>query len=158
MRLAVAAMVALAAATPSAAAPTLADATVLAGPAIPPGLTDAQLELAVRAAYAGAAAFAAAHGNYFARDGVFAPLHDAVAADLKAAGLEVAVPDTAFPDLDAARTCLPARGAELRIATNTYGDGIVLAAVTDTRLFAYDYDPHKAADIRIVSGEPCGKP
>ena len=121
-------------------------------------LSDPDLELAVRAAYNGAAAFAAAHGNYFARDGVFAPLRDAVAAASASAYPSVVVPADIAADLDAAKVCLAAPGTELRIASNTYGDGITLVAVTDRRVFAYDYDPHQAAEIKVVAAADCIKP
>lgn len=122
----------------------------------PAGPDDAQLELAVRAAYTAAAAFASAHGNYFARDGVFSPLHDAIAAELARQGLApFAVPAAAFADLPAAKACLAAPGGELRIVTNTYGDGIGLVAVTQARDFAYSYDPHKASAIIVTRAEDC---
>lgn len=114
--------------------------------------------MAVRAAYAAAAAFASAHGNYFARDGVIPPLHDAVASAVTAAYASVLVPADAAADLDAAKVCLKVPGTQLRIATNTYGDGITLVAVTDGRVFAYDYDPHKSADIKILAAADCIKP
>ena len=84
-------------------------------PQPPQGLSDGELEMAVRAAYSGAAAFAAAHGNYFARDGVFAPLRDAVAAASASAYPSVVVPADIAADLDAAKVCLAAPGTELRI-------------------------------------------
>ena len=127
-------------------------------PQPPQGLSDGELEMAVRAAYSGAAAFAAAHGNYFARDGVFAPLRDAVAAASASAYPSVVVPADIAADLDAAKVCLATPGTELRIASNTYGDGITLVAVTDRRVFAYDYDPHQAAEIRVVAAADCIKP
>jgi hypothetical protein len=126
-------------------------------PAAPQGMSDAELEMAVRAAYTAAAAFASAHGNYFARDGGFGPLRDAIAAALAGAYPAVVVPAGLVADLDAARVCLAAPGGELRVATNIYGDGITLVAVTDTRVFAYDYDPHQAADIRVIAGADCLK-
>jgi hypothetical protein len=127
-------------------------------PQPPQGLSDGELEMAVRAAYSGAAAFAAAHGNYFARDGVFAPLRDAVAAASASAYPSVVVPADIAADLDAAKVCLAAPGTELRIGSNTYGDGITLVAVTDRRVFAYDYDPHQAAEIKVVAAADCIKP
>jgi hypothetical protein len=127
-------------------------------PQPPQGLSDGELEMAVRAAYSGAAAFAAAHGNYFARDGVFAPLRDAVAAASASAYPSVVVSADIAADLDAAKVCLAAPGTELRIASNTYGDGITLVAVTDRRVFAYDYDPHQAAEIKVVAAADCIKP
>lgn len=124
-------------------------------PQTPPGLSDGELEMAVRAAYSAAAAFAAAHGNYFARDGVFGPLHDAVAAASAAAYPAVVVPADIAADLDAAKVCLAAPGTELRVASNTYGDGITLVAVTDRRVFAYEYDPHKSSDIKVLAAADC---
>ena len=122
-------------------------------------LSDTDLELAVRAAYNGAAAFAAAHGNYFARDGVFAPLRDAISTELLEEGFSgVAVPAEPAADLTAARACLLAPGTELWIVSTTYGDGLSLVAVTDTRDFVYAYDPHAATDIKVTAGEACIKP
>jgi len=123
-----------------------------------PDLSDKDLELAVRAAYNGAAAFAAAHGNYFARDEVFEPLRDAVRAELLEEGYGAAiVPDGPAADLAAARVCLTAPGTELRVAINTSGDGLSLVAVTDARVFSYDYDPHKSADIIVAPAAACLK-
>ncbi|MBN9306382.1 MULTISPECIES: hypothetical protein [unclassified Devosia] len=120
------------------------------------GLSDAELERAVRAAYTGAAAYALAHGNYFARDGVFPPLRDAIAAELAAEGFStVAVPEQAAADLAAARVCLAAPATELRIAPNLFGDGVTLVAVTDARYFAYVYDPHAADDIKVIAAADC---
>ncbi len=135
--------------------PSLPADTSSSGPATQQGLTDPELEMAVRAAYSAAAAFAASHKNYFARDGVVPPLHDAVAAAVAAAYPAIVVPADPFADLDAAKVCLAAPGTELRLATNTYGDGVTLAAVTDRRVFAYDYNPHKAADIKVIAAADC---
>src|SRR6185437_8119612 len=65
------------------------------GAPAPAGLSDADLELAVRAAYAAALDFAAAHDNYFARDGVVEPLRAAIAEALASAYPSVVVPDAA---------------------------------------------------------------
>ena len=89
--------------------------------------------------------------------GVFVPLHDAVAAAVAQAYPAVVVPAEAAANLDAARLCLAAPGTELRIATNIYGDGITLVAVTDHRVFAYDYDPHRAAGIKVIPAADCIK-
>src|SRR3569623_3458046 len=125
----------------------------------PAGLTDADLDLAVRAAYTGASAFAAANKNYFARDGVFPPLRDAVAAELtKQNFATVTVPADPVADIEAGRVCLSSPGTELRIATNTFGDGVTLIAVTETRYFAYAYDPHQTDDIKITPAADCIKP
>ena len=125
----------------------------------PSGPGDADLERMVRAGYNGAAAFAAAHGNYFARDEVFAPLRDAIRAEMLEEGYGAAtVPDEPAATLDAARACLALPGVELRIVITTFGDGVTLVAVTDTRDFAYVYDPREAAEIKVSPAEPCLKP
>jgi len=143
---------------PSQGASSSLEASSSAEPA-PSGLSDADLELAVRAAYTGASAFAAANKNYFARDGVFPPLRDAVAAELvKQNFTAVTVPADPVADIEAGRVCLSAPGTELRIATNTFGDGVTLIAVTDRRYFAYAYDPHEADDIKITAATDCIKP
>jgi hypothetical protein len=112
----------------------------------------------VRAAYAGAAAYASAHGNYFARDAVFAPLRDAVAAELVKQGLaSVVVPARPSADLAAAQRCAWAPVTQLRIAINLYGDGLSLVAITNARVFSYHYDPHKAADIVVAPAADCIK-
>lgn len=142
-------------------APSALDASSTMQPVPPAGLSDGDLELVVRAAYTGASAFAAAHGNYFARDGVLPPLHDAIAAELGREGYaSVAVPAVGSPELgaDGIKTCLASAGTELRLVTTTYGDGLTIVAVTDTRAFGYAYDPHKAADIVITKAEDCAKP
>lgn len=145
------------AASSSSSQPSLPSEPSSSAPDVPGGLDDAELEMAVRAAYTASAAFATAHGDYFARDGVFVPLHDAVAAAVAQAYPAVVVPAEAAANLDAARLCLAAPGTELRIATNIYGDGITLVAVTDHRVFAYDYDPHRAAGIKVIPAADCIK-
>jgi len=125
----------------------------------PKGLSDADLEAAMRAAYTAAAAYSSAHGNYFARDGVFAPLRDAVAAGLLGAGFStLVVPAEPAAGLAAARACLAAPGTELRIALNASGDGLSLVAVTDARDYIYHYDPHEAPDINVTAAEACLAP
>src|SRR3569623_1185411 len=106
-----------------------------------PGSTDGELEQLVRAGYQAAIDYAATNSNYFARDGVTAPLRDAIAAGISAAGIsgvDVAVKPSS--SLAAARICLGRAGTELRFVVNVFGDGLSLAAVTATRGFAYDFD------------------
>lgn len=117
---------------------------------------DAALEQMVRAAYTGAAAFAVAHGNYFARDGVYPPLHDAVAAELASAGF-ASVAVVGPSDVAPAKGCVAGQGAELRIGTNIFGDGVSLLAVSGTRVFAYHYDPHEAAEVAVTKAADCKK-
>lgn len=126
---------------------------------VPAALSDTDLEQAVRAAYVAATRFAAAHGRYFARDGILPPLRDAVSTALSAAGFaSVTVPEATVGDLPTLNTCLVVPGTELRIASNSQGDGVTLAAVTEARLFAYAYDPHKAAGVVVTPAENCALP
>ncbi|MEQ1770348.1 MAG: hypothetical protein ABL879_10965 [Devosia sp.] len=121
-------------------------------------LADGPLEQAVRAAYSAALKHAAAHDNYFAPNGDFDTLRAAIATALETDEFK-AVVVTAMPskDLAAASACLPVEGTELRIAVNAPGDGLTLAAVTDTRVFSYHYDPHEAADIKVAAAKACNK-
>ena len=66
------------------------------------------------------------------------------------------VPDAAV-DGDAAKACLTAPGTTLRVASNVFGDGLWLTAVTDTRLFGYTYDPHKSADVVVQAATACSR-
>ena len=151
MRLWIAALALMALTGPSAAASWRES---VAAALIP--TSDTALEQMVRAAYTGASAFATAHGNYFARDGVFPPLHDAVAAELASQGFAgVAVIGPAEGDVG--KGCLAGPGAELRIGTNIYGDGVSLVAASSKRLFVYAYDPHVAADVVVTPAADCGK-
>lgn len=122
----------------------------------PRDLSDAELETLVRTASTAASGFARTNGNYFARDGDFAPLRKAVATAVSKAGFTpVVVPERAAADPDAAKTCLTAPGTELRLATNTFGDGVSLVAVTEARMFAYRYDPHESAEIIVTPASDC---
>ena len=142
----------LMAALAAAAMPALAEERAAADP------SDYLLERMVRAAYTGASAFARENGNYFARDGVFAPLREAVAAELDGEGIAgVSVPEAAAESFAAASTCLSAPGRELRLVSNLYGDGLELVAVSSTRMFAYRYDPHDNTTVELVTARDCAK-
>ena len=65
------------------------------------------------------------------------------------------VPEATIGDLSILTACLAAPGTELRIASNAQGDGLTLAAVTEAQLFAYAYDPHKAAGVVVTPAEAC---
>ena len=124
----------------------------------PPGPTDAELELMVRTAYTAAKQHAATDKNYFARDEVFAPLREAVASALVGAGFDdIVVPDEPAASLAAALVCVSGDSTELRIATTVFGDGLSLAAATDRRVFAYNYDPHQSATIAVTATRDCAK-
>jgi hypothetical protein len=124
--------------------------------AAPKPLDDAGLDLAVRAAYAAAAAHSSANGNYFSRDGAYVPLRDAVAAELARQDLgAVTVPPEPAASLDAASACLAKPGTELRIALNATGDGLSLVAVTDRRVLSWHYDPHESAQIVVGAAADC---
>ncbi len=110
----------------------------------------------VRVAYGAAATHARTNSNYFARDEVFAPLRNAVAAEMASAGFaEVLVPQSPAADLDASLACVVGGGTELRISITIFGDGVSLAAVSDKRAFAYAYDPHQNAAIVVTPAGDC---
>lgn len=120
------------------------------------GPTDAELETIVRTGYSGAARHAAASKNYFSRDGEFEPLRASVLAELTRSGLtDVVVPAEPVADLDAARRCLAGEGVELEIATNMFGDGISLAAVTSKRVFSYHVEPRDNANVVVAPAADC---
>jgi hypothetical protein len=138
-----------------ASAPVAAEDLSGTAPA-PSGVSDFTLERIVRAAYTGAAAFARDNRNYFARDGAYGPLREAVAAELEGEGIAgVVVADELAESFEMASLCLDAPGAELRLLSNLYGDGLDLVAVSATRMFAYRYDPHEDASIRLVDARDC---
>jgi len=121
-----------------------------------PVTSDAQLEQIVRAAYQAAIDYAKTDKNYFARDGVTAPLRGAIAAGLAQAGFaDVAVPVDPADNLATARTCLGRAGTELRFVVNVFGDGLSLAAVTAARDLAYDFDPREMSDVLVYPAEAC---
>ena len=133
-----------------------ASAGWLSGP-VSDSLDDAALEQVLRTAYSSARDFALSHGNYFARDGVDAPLRDAVTSGLAGSFASVAVPAVPTED-EQLRTCLASSGTELRIGLNSFGDGLTLAAVTNQRVFVYHYDPHDAATVEVTPATECTKP
>ena len=117
---------------------------------------DAQLERLVRIAYAAAAGHARRNQNYFAADGGFDPLREAIRAALASAGYErVWVPPAPFDDVEGAMAdCVPL-GTELRIATTIFGDSIALAAVGEQRAFGYHYDPREGRRITVLPAQDC---
>jgi hypothetical protein len=123
----------------------------------PRALSDADLELLVRAAYTAAVTHSAAHGNYFAKDGTFGELRDAVAAGI-VEFKGVVVQETPAESLEAARQCLAAVGTEVRVATTEKGDGVSLVATTDGRTFSYDYDPHESTGVEVAPAADCIAP
>ena len=70
------------------------------------------------------------------------------------------VPDAPAADLKAAKTCLAAPGTRTpHRLVNTSATASRWSPVTDTRDFAYVYDPHKSADIdRHPRRSPASKP
>ncbi len=121
----------------------------------PSGPRDWQLEAAVRAAYAGAAAYARTNTNYFARDESYDGLRDAMATELARQGIAgVAVSLGPVADLAEARACA-VNGIELRYVVTMFGDGISIAAASPSRVFSYHYDPHEDATIIVAPAAPC---
>jgi hypothetical protein len=118
-------------------------------------LTDTELEQAVRVAYTAAAAHAASHGNYFARDEDFESLRVAIEDELGRQGLtSLTVAGKPVDDVEAAQPCSE-KGTELRYGSNVFGDGIALWAVSTRRVFSYHYDPHVDADVVVTPAKDC---
>lgn len=135
-----------------------------AGPAITsvPGFdpafpTDAQLQNAVYAAYEAAYALAVATPDYVFWDGSdYSPTRDAVTQALANQNLAgIAVPLDPAADPAAAKACAPGGQTELRIAFTPDRTGITVAAVSDSRVYAYEYDYNVSADLRVVDPRPC---
>lgn len=138
-------------ATPSATPP---DNTVFDGAAA----TDHDLDMIVYAAYVAAYRQALKHNNFFvSADFQYADLRNSIRDALEKEGYGATTVATApSPSATAAKSCATDGKIELRLAFNADGVGVTLAAVSDKRLSAYDYDPAKSASLAITKGEDCG--
>lgn len=119
--------------------------------------TDYDLETIVNAAYAGAYAEATRHDNYFnSSDLGYDVVRKAMRNSLEKAGYgETSVPAEASTNPDLAKTCATEGRIELRVAFSDRGAGIVVAAVSNHRLAAYEYDPEKADRLVITHAAAC---
>ena len=122
--------------------------------------TDNDLQTMVYDAYVGAYRQALKHDNRFISDAFkYADLRAAVRDALEKSGYgAVVVPSAPSASPDVARACATGGKIELRLAFKNDGVGISLAAVSDKRLAAYDYDPDKSSDLVITKPEDCGTP
>lgn len=123
-------------------------------PAFP---TDAQLQNAVYAAYDAAYALAVASPDYYFWDGSdYSPTRDAVTqavANQNLAGITIPLDPAA--DAPAAKACAAPGTTELRVAFTPDRTGITVAAVSDTRVYAYEYDYAVSPDLRVIEPRPC---
>lgn len=137
------------------AIPPIEEVPVKFDPANP---TDYDLEMIVYIAYGAARDFALANDNYFvAPGGTFEPLRAAIVGRLEKEGygaVELPTEPASSPE-DARECAAPGRKTQLHVASPAGGAGLTLAAVTDTRMSAYDYDPDKGPDITVTTAQPC---
>jgi len=123
-------------------------------PAFP---ADKQLQDAVYAAYTAAYGIAMADANYAFWDGSdFGPTRTAVTTALADAGLgRITVPGTPVADATAAKACAEPGTTAIRVAFTPDGAGITVAAASDSRVYAYEYDYTISADLMVTEVRDC---
>jgi len=123
-------------------------------PALP---QDRQLQDAVYAAYNAAHALAMADAGYAFWNGTdFTPVRDAVTTALADAGLGgIAVADAPLADPAAAKACAEPDTTVLRLAFTPDRGGITVAAASDSRVHAYEYDHSISSDLRVTEVRDC---
>lgn len=128
--------------------------TVVFDPAHP---QDADLDVAVWAAYNAAYARAVADPDYlFTRGGDFSELRTAIQAELDKEGLPgIAVAEAPADAMAAAFGCAPDGTTEIRIAFIAANVGIVIVAASDQRQSSYRYDPAISDDLQITYARDC---
>lgn len=115
---------------------------------------DADLDLAVWAAYGAAYDVAAADSRFrFVRDGDSAPLLEAIGGALTAQGLAAITVVPTAPD--EAIGCAPPGTVELRVAPSADGAGVTLVVASPRRMSAYAYAPDVSADLEILAPRSC---
>jgi hypothetical protein len=119
--------------------------------------TDLDLEMIVYGAYSAAYNRAVEHQNFFTdADFGFAALRRAIRDALEKEGYgATSVPELPAADAAAAKACADNGRIELRAAVTRGGTGIVLAAVSDRRLSAYEYDPEQPGKLVITHAADC---
>jgi hypothetical protein len=139
---------------PAIPAPEAAPVPLAFDPASP---RDQQLRDAVYAAYAAAYGLALADPDYAFWDGTdFAPVLTAITGALASAGLaQITIAETPATDPGAAKACAEPGTTALRIAFTPDGAGITVAAVSDRRVYAYEYDYAVSADVRVTEPRDC---
>lgn len=118
---------------------------------------DEQLRDAVYVAYDAAYGLALADADYAFWDGTdFAPVLAAVTAALADIGLtQVTVADVPVADAVAAKACADPGTTMVRIAFAPDRAGITVAAASDRRVYAYEYDYNISADLRVTDLRDC---
>ncbi len=119
--------------------------------------TDHDLEMIVYGAYTGAYNQALKHNNYFESDDLpFADLRTAVRDALEKEGYgATTVPTAPVASAADAKACATDGHIDLRFAFNNSGVGVVIAAVSDKRMSAYEYDPSTGSDLVITHADDC---
>ncbi|SFZ82241.1 hypothetical protein SAMN02983003_0959 [Devosia enhydra] len=121
-------------------------------PAFPTGL---DLEVIVWAAYNAAYAQASQDGDVFARDEAAAEaLRTAMLTEIRREGFE-GVTIVAADSATEAKACGETGKTIVRVGFNAAGDGIVIAAVSDRRLAAQEYDPATSSEMTVTKVRDC---
>lgn len=123
-------------------------------PAFP---TDQQLRDAVYAAYSAAYALALADAKYAFWNGTdFAPVSGAITLSLAENGLNaVTVAEAPASDPAAAKACADPGSTVVRVAFTPDRSGITVAAASDRRVYAYEYDLGISPDLRVTEPRDC---
>lgn len=118
---------------------------------------DLQLQDAVYAAYNAAYALALADPDYFFWDGSdFAPVRTAVSNALADADLgAITVAQTPADGPDAAKACAEPGTTAVRLAFTPDRSGITVAAASDARVYAYQYDYSISPDLLVTDVRDC---
>jgi hypothetical protein len=140
--------------------PTAPDAPVV--PAVPLAFDpafprDLQLQDAVYAAYNAAYGLALADPDYAFWDGSdFAPARAAVTSALADANLgAITVAEAPADGPDAAKACAEPGITTVRLAFTPDRSGITVAAASDTRVYAYQYDYNISSDLLVTEVRDC---
>lgn len=139
---------------PSIPEPEAPPASLAFDPAFP---TDQQLRDAVYAAYTAAYTLALADADYAFWDGSdLAPVRGAIAVSLADYGLgAVTVAESPASDPAAAKACAAPGSTVVRVAFTSDRSGIVVAAASDRRVYAYEYDLGISPDLRVTEPRDC---
>ena len=121
-------------------------------PAFPTGL---DLEVIVWAAYNAAYARASQDEDYFARDEAGAEaLRAAMLTEIRREGFE-GVTLVAVDNPAEARACGEPGATTIRVGFTKAGDGIFIAAASDRRLAAQEYDPSVSGEMVVTKARDC---
>ena len=118
---------------------------------------DLQLQDAVYAAYTAAYGLAIADADYAFWNGTdYAPALAAVTTALADAGLgQITVADVPAADTDSAKACAEPGTTAVRLAFTPDRSGITVAAASDSRVYAYQYDNSISSDLMVTEVRDC---